>query len=177
MHERHAHHHGSTPLLVAAEAGQVEAARLLLDEGAAVDARNRWETTALHVACLRGHEGLVALLLARGADTRLSRDGYGLSGLMCAAWTGSVGAVRQLLLHGEARVDERSSNGRTAIWLAATRGHSEAVWTLLLEGGADPGVSDEEGVRPWQAAWSRGHHELARDLQVRRSSRGRPSSS
>lgn len=59
---------GFTPLHVAARAGQGDAARLLLREGAEV----MWETpsgsTPLHVAALAGADGAVLPLLRAGAD-------------------------------------------------------------------------------------------------------------
>src|SRR5688572_19193455 len=60
---------GLTALHVAAETGQLEIARLLLEAKAAVDARTRiGGYTALHLAAGRGHTSVVSALLAAGAD-------------------------------------------------------------------------------------------------------------
>jgi ankyrin repeat protein len=64
---------GSTPLHWAAWRGQVEAARLLLEAGADVNARNQnthWGTTPLHAAAHGNQATVVQLLLAHGADLR-----------------------------------------------------------------------------------------------------------
>jgi ankyrin repeat protein len=59
---------GSTPLMVATTFGQVEVARFLISEGAALDARNNSGGTALHVACFFSQPEIVELLLNAGAD-------------------------------------------------------------------------------------------------------------
>ncbi|MFG2146851.1 ankyrin repeat domain-containing protein [Streptomyces sp. NPDC048696] len=61
---------GFTPLHLAAQEYQVDAARLLLDGGAAADRRNRFENTPLFVAVFnsQGRGELIGLLRSRGAD-------------------------------------------------------------------------------------------------------------
>ena len=51
-----------TPLLVACLQGHVDAARLLLDNGAEVDRATKKGTTPLAIAEERGHSSIVALL-------------------------------------------------------------------------------------------------------------------
>ena len=53
-----------TPLLVACLQGHVDAARLLLDNGAEVDPATKKGTTPLAIAEERGHSSIVALLEA-----------------------------------------------------------------------------------------------------------------
>ena len=53
---------GRTPLYVACENESVDAARLLLDNGAAVDRSDKEGRTPLDVAKRKGHDALVALL-------------------------------------------------------------------------------------------------------------------
>ncbi len=59
---------GSTPLLVAAVFGRVEAAKLLIEKGANVNARSDDGATALHGAAFFCHTEIVELLLSKGAD-------------------------------------------------------------------------------------------------------------
>ena len=59
---------GSTPLIVAAIFDQAEAARLLIENEANVNARNNERNTALHIAAFFGHPETVKLLLAKGAE-------------------------------------------------------------------------------------------------------------
>jgi len=58
---------GSTPLLVAATFGQVEAAKLLIEKGANVNGTSNDGATALHGAAFFCHTEIVKLLLGKGA--------------------------------------------------------------------------------------------------------------
>ncbi len=59
---------GSTPLIVSAVFGQTEAAKLLLKNGADLEAQNNDGATPLMAAAFLCHQETVELLLARGAD-------------------------------------------------------------------------------------------------------------
>jgi ankyrin repeat protein len=60
---------GDTPLHLAAEQNQTEAAKLLLAVGAEVDPQNKNGLTPLMIAAGRGNLELVRALLAKGAST------------------------------------------------------------------------------------------------------------
>ena len=62
------------PLHYAVFAGQAEAAALLLDHGADINARSTNGSSVLMMAVYEGHEPLVKDLLARGADPRAKND-------------------------------------------------------------------------------------------------------
>ena len=55
---------GRTPLFIASEKGHVDAARLLLDNGAEVDRARNDGWTPLRIAKSEGHSAVVALLEA-----------------------------------------------------------------------------------------------------------------
>ena len=59
---------GMTALMIAAESGQVEVVKLLLDRGAAVNREDKQRLTALMWASGKGHLEIARLLLAAGAD-------------------------------------------------------------------------------------------------------------
>ncbi|CAN0281440.1 unnamed protein product, partial [Scytosiphon promiscuus] len=63
----------ASPLLLAVVGGHLEAARVLLEGGAEVGAKNSKGLTPLHVSCLKPNAGMVSLLLLWGADTN-ARD-------------------------------------------------------------------------------------------------------
>ena len=65
---------GITPLGWAALNGQTEAAKLLIEKGADVNARNRDGATPLHSATFLGRIETVKLLLEKGADTTLRNN-------------------------------------------------------------------------------------------------------
>jgi len=69
--------HGRTPLWKACYEGQVDAARLLLDNGAEVDRADENGVTPLHIACLHGHVDAARLLLEKGAEVnKADEDGH-----------------------------------------------------------------------------------------------------
>lgn len=57
------------PLHLAVQGSQPEAVRLLLNNGAIVNAINGKRQTPLQIAVATGHAGIVSMLLAAGADT------------------------------------------------------------------------------------------------------------
>jgi len=59
---------GSTPLIFAAIAGQAGVAKILIDKGADVKAKNNDGNTALHTAAFFCKAEVVALLIEKGAD-------------------------------------------------------------------------------------------------------------
>jgi len=75
------------PLHFAANTGNADAVRLLLDAGAEVNARDAQGGTALHAAAKGGHTATVQLLLARGAEKQV-RDTMGKTPLDVASESG-----------------------------------------------------------------------------------------
>jgi uncharacterized protein len=110
---------GFTALHLAAFFGQLEVAAVLLEHGAAVDARagNPSHVQPLHSAAAGGHAAIAALLLERGADANARQQG-GFVPLHSAAARGDDVTARLLLEHGADR-DARTDDGRRPIDLAA----------------------------------------------------------
>lgn len=66
----------STSLMVAAEYKQEASVRLLVRNGASIDAQNHWGNTALHFAVFANCAEIVSLLLEYGSDPLVvTRDG------------------------------------------------------------------------------------------------------
>jgi ankyrin repeat protein len=107
--------YGLTALMIAARNGHADAARLLIERGADVNARARpsHRQPALYFAASKGHVEVMRLLLDAGADP--SSTGQLASGkpiatpLFAAVDGGHVEAVRLLLERG-ARTDLKSSD-------------------------------------------------------------------
>jgi ankyrin repeat protein len=127
------HHVRATPLMIAARAGDMEAALRLLNEGAEVNATSATGYTALHYAASKGHADVVRLLLRHGADPDLREAGAELTILMSAAKRGRVDVVKALL-EGGAKPG-RHSYGRTALFEARANDQQE-VARLLEQYGA-----------------------------------------
>jgi ankyrin repeat protein len=100
-----------------------EVVDVLLEHHADVDqaASNPMKVTALHAAASSRQTGIVAKLLARGADPNLRQQG-GWTALHGAAANGTEDMVRLLLAHG-ADPSLRTDEGLLAKDLAVTKGH------------------------------------------------------
>ncbi len=71
---------GFTPLMFAAQAGDLDSVRILLAAGADVNEGTPDDGSPLVLASFNGHEKVVLLLLEKGADPNAT-DGYGLTPL------------------------------------------------------------------------------------------------
>jgi ankyrin repeat protein len=122
---------GWTPLHLAAYFSQPEAARVLLNKGAAVNARsaNTAQNTPLHAAAAGGSAELVRLLLDHGANVN-ARQASGWTALHAAAQQGNIDMAR-ILLEGGADVSARADNQQRPIDLAVT--HARQVLAEFLE--------------------------------------------
>jgi uncharacterized protein len=155
---------GFTPLLFAAQQGEVESGRLLLRAGADVNDRGGNDRkTALIVAAASGHSNFATLLLDSGANPDLS-DEIGFTALHYAALDAGGGDIVRTLLAHRANSNPRTTKdsreyiyagvnltGATPLFLAASRGNVETV-RALLAGGADPFMTTEKGTAPLQVA-------------------------
>lgn len=68
-------------LLAATRKGDLATVRQLLDEGADVNARTRYDSTPLFFACDRGHLEIARLLIERGADLNVKDNFYSATAL------------------------------------------------------------------------------------------------
>lgn len=118
---------GWTPLHLAAYFGSAPAVRVLLDGGAAVNARstNAMQNLPLHAAASGGHAEIVKLLIDRGASVNGRQHG-GWAPLHAAALTGDLEMARALVAGG-ADISPRAENNQQPLDLALTKGHQEMV--------------------------------------------------
>jgi ankyrin repeat protein len=118
---------GFTALHFAAFFGRYEAAALLIERGAEVDAFGRgWMTgTAMHSAVSRLQSDVVRILLEAGANPNV-RQSAGWTPLHAAAMNGDVTSVELLLASG---ADPTATNdeGRSVIDLATEKGDEATV--------------------------------------------------
>ena len=115
-------------LMLAAEAGDLEAIRLFREAGQDLNAADAEGNTALMRAAAGGRIELVDILLAAGGDPRAA-NGKGRTPLMFAAEKGRVEILRTLLTRG-ADVAAADPEGWSALKLAAYEGHGDAVGLL-----------------------------------------------
>ncbi|KAJ6543591.1 ankyrin repeat protein, partial [Mycena vulgaris] len=129
-----------TPLHVAAEAGNLETATLLLAAGA--DPTAEWEEEfyqPLHLAASNNHLAMVTLLLDHGApiDSSNGFEGYSENALHHACRDGRLDMIELLLARGAA-LGSYGDCG-TPLGVAVHRCQLE-VARLLLQEGADVGA-------------------------------------
>lgn len=121
--------------------------------------------TALHFACVGGHEKVVDLLLRHGADHQAYTLVSSASPLHLAAKGGHLSSVELLILHG-AEIGCRDGKLRTPLHSAATFNHGRIV-ELLLDSGADPEALDINGMPPFLMAVTHGSLDAVKMLLER----------
>ena len=129
-----------TPLLVAAQYGEIMIAHLLLRHGADAQAADENGDTAMHWVAYKGHHEFVRLLAA---------------GTATPPWSDKI-KERQPLLEdarnhdGSFNIDVADNKGQTPLHLAASRGAVRVV-ARLCDLGASLSVHDKNGRTPVEA--------------------------
>ncbi|XP_064787951.1 ankyrin-2-like isoform X2 [Oncorhynchus masou masou] len=134
---------------MAARAGQVEAVRCLLRNGALVDARAREDQTPLHIASRLGKTEIVQLLLQHMAHPDASTTN-GYTPLHISAREGQVD-VASVLLEAGASHSLATKKGFTPLHVASKYGSMD-VTKLLLQKRAPPDSAGKNGLTPLHVA-------------------------
>jgi serine/threonine-protein phosphatase 6 regulatory ankyrin repeat subunit B len=124
---------GLTILMCAAGTGKVDILKLLLDNEANVNAKDRFGSTALMFAARQGRAEAVKLLIESGADVTI-QDKYGATALMYSAEASDLESVKLLLDRGTAANATDSFGGKALNW-AAGQNRSEIMRLLAANGG------------------------------------------
>lgn len=122
-------------LVDATIAGDLDAVRAAMTEGADVNQAERDGTTPLLWAAYHAHPGIVAALLEQGAGPDAANR-FGVTPLLQSARMGDAQTMR-VLLDGGASVVIEGAPLESALHAAARAGSVEGV-NLLIERGADP---------------------------------------
>ncbi|MEV3991784.1 ankyrin repeat domain-containing protein [Streptomyces sp. NPDC049837] len=155
-------------LFEAVHGGDEDAVVRLLRAGVPAEAADGDGQTALYLAAVSGHVGIVRLLLAAGADPGRGSGERGGDLPLCGAACGGHTRVVRALLAAGARPDQREEFGFTALAWAVRQGFTDTV-EALLEYGADPGLPGPApgGEPPLVAAARRGSPSVVRALLER----------
>jgi len=119
-------------LFLAIQSNDVEIVEEQLKRHANVNEVSPYQMTALCLAAEFGHDKMIQLLLAAGADPNLEPI-QGETALMLAARCGSLKSVEHLLKEG-AKIDTENEADQTALMYAAHEGHTEVVEFLIKKG-------------------------------------------
>jgi|RhiMethySRZTD1v2_1073278.scaffolds.fasta_scaffold12100_4 ankyrin repeat protein/mono/diheme cytochrome c family protein len=160
---------GATALHRAAECGDVDVLKLLVDKGADVDAQRKnpfGGQSPLASAVVFGHGAAVRYLLSKGAKANI-----GDAGLSRAVFQGNVEIVKALL---EAGVEVKNRGNQAfpgfggfepILALACFSYNADPqIVRMLLDRGADPTAKSQQGQTPLELARERGYEDVARLL-------------
>jgi hypothetical protein len=125
---------GATPLHYAALKGHIEIARLLLHNGAEVNAKGDYGSTPLYWAAIHGHVDILHLLVENGADLEAQDDG-GSRALHDAAYFGNLPFIQELISRYHVDINARRNDGRTALRWARMFGRTKIITFLQENGG------------------------------------------
>jgi len=118
-------------LFEAARKGDGATVKALIAKGVDVNAKWRYDTTALMMAARRGHADVVKLLLDSGANPNVKDSFYGMTPLGSAAGEGRAEIVAMLLDKGAQGIDGVLSAG-------VAQNKIEIVKLALAKGGMKP---------------------------------------
>ncbi len=149
---------GATPLHWAALRGHAEATKLLLAQGANVNARNKQGETPLQVAERAKHSAVVQLL--KGAAAPIQE-------LVDAVRDGEIAKLKQLISENHGLLNQKDPRfGGTPLHWAALKGNPEIVEYLISQG-ADKGAINQNGETPLQVAERAKRNTVVALLQAR----------
>jgi ankyrin repeat protein len=158
-------HIGRTPLMRAAEEGNLRRLKALIRRGADLNAKNyeSHSCTALLYATEKRSAGCLRALVAAGADTE-ARDYLDRTALIASAESGHVECVKALI-EGGANLEAHDNlyQHETALMKAAENHHAECV-KALVDAGADINAKDKYGKTALDKA--RYNTEIASILQA-----------
>ena len=159
-----------TALHVCCTRGYVDAARLLIDAGAAIGPSDGLGRSPLLMSCLSDQPGCAELLLGAKADCEqaMTTHNPGATPLYAAALTGSTRCVG-LLCEAGANINAPTRDGATPLMVSCQEGHLQTSMLLSSYGATRPsagfkGFNPVHGSWPDDLAVRSGNQELVRWL-------------
>ncbi|KAG9148251.1 hypothetical protein Leryth_012212 [Lithospermum erythrorhizon] len=180
---------GDTPLHIAANLGDEQMVKLLVQKGANKDIRKNIGKAAYDVAAENGYAKLfdtlrlgdslcvasrkgdvrtIHRLLEQGASIN-GHDQHGWTALHRASFKGRLEAVRVLVERG-IEIDAKDEEGYTALHCAVEAGHVDVI-EFLIKKGADIESRTNKGVNALQIAESLSYIRITRILLIHGSAR------
>ena len=150
----------------AAMAGNRDAVRALLKDGADVNTAMGDGMTALHYAAARHDVDLAKMLLYAGANVKATTRIGGYTPLLIASRDGDAAMIDALIGAG-ADANSATSNGATALMLASAAGGADAVRTLLARGANVNAKESVKGETALTFAAAYGRADVIKELAAR----------
>ena len=132
VNKRSSEKYFDTPLMIAAETGNLDSLKYLISAGANVNSPGLYRGPALYRAVSQNHVHCVKFLIKAGADVNLN---HRLTMLMGAVVRGNTKCAEILIAAG-ANVNSRNKDNATGIMLATRESQTECI-ELLVKAGAD----------------------------------------
>ena len=154
---------GETALMNAVTREHTDIVTMLLEAGADVTPKNKFDFNAFTSAVAGGHQEIAGLLLDAGA--KVEDGASGLTPLQFAASSGNLDMIRFLVKRG-ANVNRGAKAGEQTALLSAIYGaHPEAVQALIdLE--ADVNTKTKDGTTPLKAAMNGDQDDIVKILKA-----------
>ena len=126
---------GITPLTIAAEKGNMNIIKILVEEGAGVNDKSSYGVTPIISAAAAGNTEAVEYLVSQGADVT-AKDDWGKTALIYASGMDNPELITNLIKLDNTAVNLPDNSGNTPLIYAAQRGLNENI-KILLANGAD----------------------------------------
>lgn len=153
-------------LLNAAETGDLDLVKRLIEKGADINTRDFFKCTPLTLAAVEGHEAVVQFLLTLPNTDIGAINAGGTTALMAAARKGHLNIVKIFLADPRTDVNQLGRYGGTALMNAAGFGHVDVVKELLkVENIKLDGTYTEKKHSPLTIAQQNGHQEITNILE------------
>jgi ankyrin repeat protein len=148
----------------ASSLGYERIVKILVHQGADVDAQGGDYDSPLQAAAYKSHERILRLLLDAGADVNARAGLYGIA--LLAAALGDRHQVVQILLARGADTSFKDETYGTALRVACIRNHAEIPGRLLEADVGDNNLGDSYPM-PFYAAVTAGHDKIVQTLLSR----------
>lgn len=158
---------GRTPLLYSTILNRVEMAKMLIESGADVNARDAKQDTPYLFAGAEGRNEILKLVLENGADIK-STNRYGGNALIPASEKGHLETVK-ILLKTKINVNHVNRLGWTALLEAIILSDGgethQKIIQELINAGADVNLADKDNVTPIKHAQKRNYIKIVEMLK------------